>query len=105
MNAPPSLRTWAQLALSCARSRFQLVFRFCCLTLCCRSDSISSVYDAVDAGCYDVSLDVLLALQTGINNELSTLANIIINQLSGKNVRIANAIVTEFHKNVVEAMA
>jgi hypothetical protein len=30
-----------------------------------RADSIASVYAAIDTGCYDVSLDVLLALQTG----------------------------------------
>ena len=41
----------------------------CSLWMLCdnfgRADSIASVYAAIDAGCYDVSLDVLLALQTG----------------------------------------
>jgi len=49
-------------------------------------ESISSVYDAIDSGCYDVSLDVLLALQTG------------------RNARISKAILTAFHQCLVHAL-
>jgi hypothetical protein len=49
-------------------------------------ESISSVYEAIDSGCYDVSLDVLLALQTG------------------RNARVSKAILTAFHLCLVHAL-